>query len=179
MSAKETNPKDAIGIRKAPLSVVPIRVIVELGLAMLEGAVKYGRHNYRVAGVRASVYFDATMRHMFAWWEGEDLDPDTKLSHITKAIASLTVLRDSMMQGNWVDDRAPRTALFYDEANKKAGDIIDRHKDKNPKHYTTDDLKLNPYPPHIEQALKAVPEWERHGGPSHLPPITGTLHIKT
>jgi len=53
---KQTNPKDAMGIKKVPLSCVPLPVAMELGIAMLEGARRYGRHNYRVIGVRASVY---------------------------------------------------------------------------------------------------------------------------
>jgi len=102
---KDTNPKDAVGISKAPLSNVPCGVMMELGVAMLEGALKYGSHNYRVAGVRASVYYDALMRHAMDWWEGMDLDKDSNLSHITKAIATLTVLRDAMMNDMLVDDR--------------------------------------------------------------------------
>src|SRR5262249_31685782 len=74
----------------------------------------YRRHNYRVAGVLASVYYDATLRHLQYWWEGEDLDPDTGLSHITKAIASLYVLRDAMLhKGMFIDDRPP--ALTHEE----------------------------------------------------------------
>ena len=110
MSNKPTNPKDAVGIKKVPLSVVPAPVLAEVAVGMMEGARKYGRHNYRVIGVRASVYYDATMRHLMSFWEGEDTDPDSRLSHITKAITSLVVLRDSMMRGNWVDDRPPRCA---------------------------------------------------------------------
>lgn len=105
---KPSNPKDALGIRKVPMSTVPSGVVMEIGLGMLEGACKYGRHNYRAIGVRGSVYYDAAMRHLTAWWEGEDLDPDSGLSHITKAMASLAVLRDSMMVGNWCDDRPPQ-----------------------------------------------------------------------
>lgn len=113
---KPTNPKDALGVRKTPISTVPSVVLSELGLAMLEGALKYGRHNYRVIGVRASVYYDAVMsRHMPRWWEGEDLDPDSDLSHITKAIASLVVLRDAMIRGNWVDDRPPRSKAGWQD----------------------------------------------------------------
>jgi hypothetical protein len=105
---KPSNPKDALGILKVPMSTVSAPVLAELGVAMLEGAMKYGRHNYRVIGVRASVYYDAVMaRHMPAWWEGEDEDPDSGLSHITKAIASLVVLRDAMIQGKCIDDRPP------------------------------------------------------------------------
>lgn len=108
MNMKPTNPKDAIGARKVPLSVVSMPVLAEVGLGMFEGGCKYGPHNYRDAGVRASVYFDATMRHLMAWFEGEDLDPDSSMSHVTKAICSLFVLRDSMIMGNWQDDRPIR-----------------------------------------------------------------------
>jgi len=139
MVEKPTNPKDIVGIRKAPFSTIPGRVIAELGLAMLEGVAKYGRHNYRASGVRASVYYDATMRHLISWWEGEDVDPDSGLSHITKAIASLTVLRDAMHQAKLEDDRPPRTPPFFDLLNIDAGKILDRHKDKSPRHYTARD----------------------------------------
>lgn len=127
MITKDINPKDAVGTRKVPIfTVIPRRVIAELGIAMLEGARKYGRHNYRVAGVRASVYLDAADRHMSAFWEGQDIDPDSKLSHVTKAIASLTVLRDSMMHGNWVDDRPPACEDFITDMNAKASAVIDK-----------------------------------------------------
>jgi hypothetical protein len=138
-STKATNPKDAIGVRKAPLSTVPMGVIVEMGVGMLEGSAKYGRHNYRVAGVRSSVYFDALMRHMIDWWEGEDIDPDSGLSHVTKALCTLAVLRDAQMQGMVNDDRPPRSATFYPAMNAKAGETIDKHADKNPRHYTIAD----------------------------------------
>jgi hypothetical protein len=124
---KPTNPKDAVGVRKAPMSTVPAPVIAELGVAMLEGARKYGRHNYRAAGVRASVYYDAAFRHLMAWWEGEDVDPDSALSHVTKAIATLVVLRDSMMRGNWTDDRPPRCESWLPALNEATGAVIDRY----------------------------------------------------
>ena len=136
---KPTNPKDAIGIRKAPLSCVPASVLLETGTAMLEGASKYGRHNYRAVGVRASVYYDATMRHMMQWWEGEDIDPDSGLSHVTKAIASLVVLRDAMIQQKLTDDRPPASKMDIASLNATAGAVLDRHADKNPKHYTNAD----------------------------------------
>lgn len=144
---KDTNPKDAIGTRKAPLSALPIRVLWRVGLAMLEGAAKYGRHNYRAAGVRASVYFDAGMRHLLQWWEGEDDDADSGLNHIDKLIADLMVLRDSMLQGNWVDDRPPRGAVDMATMNANAARILDLHADKSPKHYTRQDDPPIKFPP--------------------------------
>jgi hypothetical protein len=141
MEEKPSNPKDMVGCSKTPWSVLPTPVLAEAALGMFEGALKYGRHNYRAVGVRASIYYDATERHLTAWWEGEDLDPESGLSHITKAITSLMVLRDSMIRGNWTDDRPPATPELYKELNKKAAALIEQYADRNPKHYTNDNYK--------------------------------------
>ncbi len=135
MNTKPTNPKDAIGSKKVPLiSVVPQRVLAEVSLGMLDGACKYARHNYRGVGVRASVYVDAAGRHLAAWWEGQDIDPDSGLSHITKVISSLMVLRDSMLQGNVVDDRPPRVSEvdWVAGMNSDTVSLLARHPDPKP-----------------------------------------------
>ena len=123
----ELNPKDAFGVRKASLSCIPAPVLMELGVAMQEGACKYGRHNYRHSNILASVYYDALMRHMMAWWEGEDIDPDSGLSHITKTIATLVVLRDSMMQKRFNDDRPPKAEPWMEELNKRADALYKKY----------------------------------------------------
>ncbi len=127
-NTKPSNPKDNLGIKKVYYSVIPWNVVTELGLALLEGARKYGRHNYRQIGVRGSVYFDACFRHMLAWWEGEDIDPDSGLSHVTKAIATLTVLRDSMMNNNWEDDRPPKLdPSWIKELNERVVELMNKY----------------------------------------------------
>ena len=127
------NPKDVVRVGKAPVSVIPATVIAEAGVAMLEGALKYGRHNYRVARVRASVYYDASIGHIADWWEGEDIDPDSDLSHITKAIASLVVLRDAMMRGMMIDDRPPKSpAGWRATLNARAKALTERYPDPKP-----------------------------------------------
>ncbi len=139
LNSKQSNPKDACGIAKVPMSVVPATVLQELGVAMLEGSLKYGRHNYRAVGVSSSVYYDALMRHMMAWWEGEDIDPDSGMSHIVKAIATLVVLLDSMIQGNITDDRPPVSPAGLTTAlNEKIVALMKQHADKKPVHYTKD-----------------------------------------
>lgn len=133
MTTKDTNPKDAVGTKKVSISVVPGPVIMEVALGMLEGARKYGRHNYRIAGVRGSIYVDAAVRHILDFWEGTDTDPDSGLHHITKAIASLVVLRDSQIRNNWVDDRPPKVEPgWIQQLNKIAGEIIDKYPDAVP-----------------------------------------------
>lgn len=135
---KDTNPKSAFGDKKVPFSCVPAPVVAELGLAMLEGALKYGRHNYRIAGVRASTYYDAALRHLTAFWEGEDVDPESGLPHLVKAMACLAVVRDAEMRGLLNDDRPPKTAFDWQGIlNAKAAAL----KAKYP----------NPKPPHTEK----------------------------
>ncbi|MCK9569081.1 DUF5664 domain-containing protein [Candidatus Pacearchaeota archaeon] len=126
---KPTNPKDAVGSQKVPMHTVPLRVLLEMGLGMLDGGCKYGTHNYREAGVRGSVYFDAACRHLFAWWEGEEIDPDSGIHHIVKAMTTLAVLRDSQHMGNWVDDRPPRLpgGAGVAELNAFAAELLRRY----------------------------------------------------
>lgn len=130
-ATKDTNPKDSVGVRKwRQFTTVPMTVISEVGVAMLEGHKKgYGRHNYRVAGVRASVYVDAAIGHVAQWWEGEDIDADSNLSHVTKAIASLVVLRDAMLQDMLTDDRPPKAKLdaVRDDLQKVVDQMFERY----------------------------------------------------
>lgn len=126
-SAKPSNPKDSIGSSKPPAATVPLRVMAEVGVGMLEGTCKYGRHNYRDAGVRATVYYDAARRHLDKWMEGEDIDPDSGLSHVTKAICSLVVLRDGILEGNFNDDRPPKIdPQFWKDLEEKTKEILAR-----------------------------------------------------
>lgn len=137
-SVKDTNPKDAVGTGKVPMSVLPQQPLALFGLAMMEGARKYGRHNYRAAGIRYSVYFDALMRHMAAWWEGEDIDPDSGLPHPAKAGACLVILLDAMLQQNGTDDRPPKSPPgWLAELNARAAELLVKYP--------------APLPPHVEK----------------------------
>lgn len=129
------NPKDAVGVRKwRQFAALPLTVLAEVGVGMLEGARKYGRHNYRVAGVRSSIYVDAAIGHIMQYWEGEDTDPDSGLSHVTKAICSLVVLRDAMIQNMLTDDRPPKANLDQLRADlqRRVDEIFERHPNPKP-----------------------------------------------
>jgi len=114
---KDSNPKDSVGCTKPPLHCIPAHVLFEVGMGMFEGGWKYREANYRVIGVRASVYYDAAMRHLIAWWEGEDIDPASKIHHISKVMSCLAVLRDCQMQAengsgvSYKDDRPPKSVV--------------------------------------------------------------------
>jgi hypothetical protein len=149
---KESNPKQGIGVRKVAFDCVPAVVEAGIANAMLSGALKYGRHNYREHGARASVYYSAARRHLSKWWdEGQDMDPDTGglVHHIDMTIAGLVVLRDAMICGKCTDDRPPRAPEGYiDQQSAIAAQIIDRvktpvepytHLDLAGRHVTTKD----------------------------------------
>ncbi len=102
---KPSNPKDVIGSTKPPLSCIPTGPLYEVGAAMLDGSAKYGRHNWRVIGVRSSIYYDAALRHLMKWWEGEDLDADSGCHHLAHAVACCLIVRDAANLGQLTDDR--------------------------------------------------------------------------
>lgn len=102
------DPKGEAGATKLPLRSIPWAVVLEASLGTGEGSIKYGLHNWRESGgVETMTYIEAAQRHLIAYILGEDLDPDTGLPHITKAIASLMVVRDAMIHGVATDNRPP------------------------------------------------------------------------
>jgi Domain of unknown function (DUF5664) len=106
-----TNPKDLIGIKKVRLNLVPPSSIIYQALAMQDGAKKYGPYNWRKNKVQASIYVDATMRHLFAWFDGEENASDSGNPHLGHALACLGILVDAIETGNLADDRpTPGTA---------------------------------------------------------------------
>lgn len=132
------NPKDALGTAKAPLHLIPQTALVAASMAFLEGREKYGQFNWRVTGVRASVYQAALLRHMAAWFDGEDIDPDSGLSHLWKAIACLAILIDASELGVLEDDRPPSapTAEMMSLTKSLGEDIRKRLAAYDPYQYT-------------------------------------------
>lgn len=104
---KGINPKEKYGEAKYQMSVVPTQTLALMSVAMEEGTIKYGNHNYRETAVKASTYYNANMRHWQAWYEGRDIDPDSGLPELVKAAACSIIMIDAIMNDNWEDDRPP------------------------------------------------------------------------
>ena len=102
---------------------------------------KYGRSNWRVAGVRASIYYDAAKRHLNAWFEGEDADPDSGLPHLAHVLACCAILVDAEAAHKLTDDRMVRGGYrpFIDQMTAHVARLKKKHADRNPKHYTIKD----------------------------------------
>jgi len=89
---------------KPDISLIPKVAIWGMAEALTYGAKKYNRHNFR-AGIAYSRLVAAAMRHLTAWNEGENLDPESGLDHLNHCMASLAMLK--FMQENHpnLDDR--------------------------------------------------------------------------
>ena len=141
LNIKDTNPKDEIGSMKLPLHLFPVTAIAMGCIGMLNGLCKYGRMNFRVMGIRASVYVAAALRHIFAWLEGEEDDPVEKVPHLAAALACLAIIVDARAAGKFHDDRNVRGG--YIELVKKltplVGHLKQLHSGYSPKHWTIAD----------------------------------------
>ena len=109
-------------------------------IGFLEGYCKYGRNNYRVLGVRASVYYDAAKRHLDAWFDGEDLSPEG-IPHLANLLACVAIIVDAQAAGKLNDDRnvkgGYRNLISY--LTPFVAELKEKYKDKNPKHYSIND----------------------------------------
>lgn len=99
------NPKDRIGVRKPPLHLIPPAAEILEAVVMGLGARKYGAFNWRTADVKASIYIAAARRHLAQWFDGQDDDPESGVSHLAHARACLGILLDALSTGHLVDDR--------------------------------------------------------------------------
>lgn len=95
------------GVKAERFSLIPKAPLDLLGRIYGYGHGKYGdAHNYR-KGYEWSKSYDALQRHLTAWWEREETDPESELSHLGHAawhIFTLIVF-SSNPQYSQYDDR--------------------------------------------------------------------------
>ena len=101
----DDNPKTAYGEAKTKLSDTPTIGIQKMGRVFTGGAVKYGRFNWRDHRVSATVYYDAAQRHLMAWFNGEDIDPESGEPHLAHVMACCNILLDAGEKGMLNDNR--------------------------------------------------------------------------
>lgn len=141
MTTKDTNPKDAIAGDKLPLDLVPETLAIFTSLAMLEGALKYGKYNWRAAGVRASVYIGAIKRHLAKLNDGEWEDGKTHVPHAASIAACCAILLDAHVVGKLHDDRPPSmdTSQLIDGLTERVIALKEIFKDHHPHQHTIGD----------------------------------------
>lgn len=142
MDLKPSNPKDAIGSKKLSMHLVPSVIQAYAALAFTEGALKYGKYNWRIAGVRVSIYLDAIARHLAAYQNGEFADRETGVPHLASIIACVGIILDADLSGKLTDDRPPAQTNLKGLIDMQMADVT-KHlqeifKQHNPTQYTID-----------------------------------------
>jgi len=94
---------------KLRLDLLPFDAINEVAAVLTFGAKKYGDRNWE-KGISYSRCFGAALRHLFAWFRGEDRDPESGLSHLAHAACNTLMILAFVLRGtsNALDDMPNR-----------------------------------------------------------------------
>jgi len=89
---------------KMPWHLLPFDAVRQVVAVLKFGAQKYAPRNWE-QGMDWDRPFSAAMRHLTAWYEGEDKDPETGLSHIAHALCCLLFLMSYQLRSIGKDTR--------------------------------------------------------------------------
>jgi hypothetical protein len=89
---------------KVRVELIPSSAINGIGEAFTFGASKYEDNNW-AKGFAWSRLVGSTLRHILAWNNGDDLDPESKLSHLKHAGACIAMLIAHEAEKLGTDDR--------------------------------------------------------------------------
>lgn len=89
---------------KPDLSLIPLSALIEEAKGFMLGERKYGRYNYS-EGMEASRLVGAALRHILAWQQGENQDPESGASHLGHARCCLAMLLECERLGTLKDNR--------------------------------------------------------------------------
>ncbi len=136
---------------------MPASVTATASLSFLNGALKYGRNNWRAKGVSASIYVSAAKRHIDAWFEGEELDGEG-VPHLGAAIACVGIIIDAKAAGKLTDDRQMEAgySALAKELTALIAPLQALHAEKNPHHYTVADNEIMPA---ADVSAQDIPHW--------------------
>lgn len=89
---------------KLRYELLPPELLEETARVLTFGAAKYADRNWEL-GMAWSRPFGALMRHIWAWWGGEDKDPETGYSHLAHVCCCVAFLVAYERRDIGVDDR--------------------------------------------------------------------------
>ena len=95
---------------KLRFDLLPVRALEQVAEIYTYGATKYDDNNWR-RGLQWGRVFGALMRHMWAFWRGEDVDEESGLPHLAHAAWGCLTLLDYMETHRELDDRAESTSF--------------------------------------------------------------------
>lgn len=90
---------------KPPVDLIPWDAMREVSRVYGYGEVKYGDFNY-LKGMPWRKLYGSTLRHLFSWSVGEDLDKESGLPHLAHACCDILMLLTYAMRNLGTDNRA-------------------------------------------------------------------------
>jgi hypothetical protein len=93
------------GRKDEEYAYIPPRSLAELAKVYGYGAKKYAPRNME-KGYPWSWSFSAMMRHCWAFWRGENIDPESNCHHLAHCAWHCFTLMDYVMRGVGTDDRS-------------------------------------------------------------------------
>lgn len=85
--------------------LIPPDALDELAKVFTYGTIKYEDRNWE-KGMGWGRLFGAAMRHLWAFWRGEDKDPESGLHHLAHATWNCLCLLSMFMRKAGADDRS-------------------------------------------------------------------------
>lgn len=138
MEIPNVNPKQQFGMSKLPMHLASPLATAYMAIGLGNGALKYGTANFKATPVLASIYIAGLKRHVDAWLEGEENDPDDGAPHLGAALANLAIIIEARANGTLIDDR-PIGEGYLKEREMLTEiwqQIQQKHAGKQPHHFT-------------------------------------------
>lgn len=89
---------------KVRLDLLPVDVLEGAGKVLTVGVSKYEERNWE-KGMKWSRVYRALLSHLWAFWRGEEFDPETQLPHIDHVVTNAMFLARYWRSNREWDDR--------------------------------------------------------------------------
>lgn len=76
---------------KLRMDLIPVSALKCFAKVLAHGANKYDDRNWEL-GIDYNRVYGALLRHVTAWWDNEDIDKDSGLSHLSHALCNMAFL---------------------------------------------------------------------------------------
>ena len=93
---------------KPRMNLLPPKAIMEVAKVLTFGAEKYDAENWRKLDDLQNRYTAGALRHIFAHMDGEQLDPETNLSHLAHALCCLLFKLEIELENAQIKEEEPR-----------------------------------------------------------------------
>ena len=100
---------------KPRVDLVPYDALMEIAKVFTKASDdKYPQRNWE-HGMEWHRIFNSTMRHMYAFWQGEDIDSEFGLSHLAHAGCNILMLLGLYLRNVGIDDRPGKTSKKFEK----------------------------------------------------------------